>query len=114
MLSIFVYKMLSYLQGFFGSLREEFILNRKDISVTICTIGFVATENVLNAFEEFRPGLIYRFPIEDTSESALKIIKGGAQRLDDVQFPKIMGFIFVDLYNIIPGPIKALGRSSWY
>ena len=29
------------LEGFFGSLRDEFIMGKKDISISICTIGLI-------------------------------------------------------------------------
>ncbi len=101
------------LQGFFGSLREEFIIKKKDISITICNIGFVRTENVVKAWEEFHPGLIYKFPIDDASTSALRILKGGAQRWNGVRYPKIDSFIFLDLYSIFPETIAALVRYYW-
>ncbi len=100
-------------QGFFGSLREEFIMKKKDISVTICSIGYIGTENVVKALEEFRPEMINKFEMEDTSESALKIIKGAAQKWNHVKFQKIDSF-FTDLYNIFPDTLSFVFRYPWY
>ena len=35
------------LQGFFGSLREEFIFNKKDISVTVCYLALIGKKELI-------------------------------------------------------------------
>ena len=36
------------IEGFFGSLREEFIMASKDISITLCTLGFIGESKQLH------------------------------------------------------------------
>ncbi len=103
-----------YLQGFFGSLREEYIMKGKKISITICTLGLIGTENVIRALDEFKPGMLSKFPDPPSpSEAALEVIKGGAQRWKEVYYTKMEKFVFVDLYFIMPETIAALGRYLW-
>ncbi len=89
-------------------------MRKQDISITICTIGSIGTENHDRALGEFRPGIFSKLPDLPTPyDTALYIIKGGAQRWKEVYFTKKDKFIFVDLYFIMPETIAALARSVW-
>ncbi len=102
---------LQSFQGFFGSLREEFIMKMQDISVTICTIGGVDTENSKRAVLEFKPEIVSKYPTPaNPSETALYIIKGGAQRWKTVKYPKADTLLLIDLYYFMPETVAALFR----
>ena len=98
-------------QGFFASLREELIMRKKGVSITICTIGLVLTENVLATLKKFKPETVSKFPqISLPPDAALAIIKGGAQRWNDVEYPRTLTFTFQNLYHIIPQMYCAIIR----
>ncbi len=98
------------LQGFFGSLREELIIRKKNVSITICVIGGTATENLLSTAEKFKPGFSSLVSLASPAKTALNIIKGGAQRWNEVYYPKMDTSIFLTLYHIMPetmaGPVR--------
>ncbi len=86
-------------------------MRKGSVSITICIIGLVDTENAITAVEEFRPGFSSKFPtIANPSETALNVIKGGAQRWKYVYYPYLDIFMFNHLYNIMPETIAALLR----
>ncbi len=62
---------------------------------------------------EFRPGFISKLSPACPEETALNIIKGGAQRWNTVSYPKVDASIFPNLYQIFPETIAALVRSIW-
>ncbi len=64
-------------------------MKKKDISVTICTVGLIATESAMTNLEEFRPGFVSQFSPASPAETALNIIKGGAQRWNTLSYPKM-------------------------
>ncbi len=84
-------------------------MKKKDISITICALGPIGTENVMTAVNEFKPGIFSELPDPPSpSEVALEVIKGGAQRWKEVYYTKMDKFVFVDLYFIMPETIAAL------
>ncbi len=89
-------------------------MSKKDISVTICIIGGIDTDSIKRAMDDFRPGMRSNLPdLASVSETALYIIKGGAQRWKTLKYPKMDTFILVDLYYMMPETIAALHRSIW-
>ena len=90
-------------------------MKNTDISITIPTIGLVATENHMAAVERFRPGIMSNsmFPPADPPDVALRVIKAGAQRWNTVTIQKINAFVFIDLYHFMPETMAALIRSIW-
>ncbi len=89
-------------------------MRKQDISITICTIGPIDTENHNRALNEFSPGMLSKFPyIPSSSEVALEVIKGGAQRWKEVYYTKMDKFVLVDLYFIMPETTAALVRYLW-
>ncbi len=87
-------------------------MRKNDISITICTLGLVNTENVITAVEEFRPALLSMIPKANPSETALSVIKGGAQRWNNVNYPKEI-LVTTLLYHLIPETFAALARYIW-
>ncbi len=90
-------------------------MGKKDISITICTLGFVDTKNVMTSLEEFKPGVLTKFqvPVADPSETALNVIKGGAQRWKNMNYPNLPVSLFTNLYHIMPETVAALLRYMW-
>ncbi len=86
-------------------------MRKKNISVTICTIGMVTTENLLAAAKKFKPEAVSKFPqLATPSDAALAIIKGGAQRWNEVQYPRTLTFFFTHMYHFIPEIYCAIMR----
>ncbi len=88
-------------------------MKKKDISISICLLGLTDTENVMKGMKEFRPGTLSTIPISNPSETALNVIKGGAQRWKIVYYPYFDMFIFMHLYNMMPETVAALLRYVW-
>ena len=88
-------------------------MRKKNVSVTICTIGGTATENLLSTAEKFKPGVFSEVSLASPDETALNIIKGGAQRWNEVYYPKRDTSIFVTLYHIMPETMSGLIRDFW-
>ena len=101
-------------QGFFGSLREEFIMKKRDISITLCILGPIDTDNIKRAANEFKPGIVSKYPeLPSPSDAALEVIKGGAQRWKEVYYTKMDKFVYIDLYFIMPEFVSAIVRFLW-
>ncbi|NXA85270.1 DHI1L protein, partial [Melanocharis versteri] len=70
------------LDGFFGSLRHELIMQKKNVSVTLCILGLIDTDSAL----EYTRGKVHLSPFP-APEAALAIARGGAARLPEVFYP---------------------------
>ncbi len=88
-------------------------MSKKDISITIFTLGSVDTKNAITAVEEYRPGFSSKILMANSSETALYVIKGGAQRWKNMNYPNLPVFLFTNLYHIMPETIAALLRYMW-
>ncbi|XP_031461834.1 corticosteroid 11-beta-dehydrogenase isozyme 1 [Phasianus colchicus] len=69
------------LDGFFSSLRQEFSIQSVNVSITLCILGFIDTENAMRAAADVL--LMSPAPKE---ECALEIIKGGTLRQREVYY----------------------------
>nr|XP_047926953.1 11-beta-hydroxysteroid dehydrogenase 1-like isoform X1 [Anser cygnoides] len=69
------------LDGFFSSLRQEFSIQNVNVSITLCILSFIDTENAVRAAADVL--LMSPAPKE---ECALEIIKGGALRQREVYY----------------------------
>ncbi|XP_038605160.1 corticosteroid 11-beta-dehydrogenase isozyme 1 [Tachyglossus aculeatus] len=69
------------LDGFFSSLRQEFIMQKKNISITLCILGLIDTENAMKTIS----GVLDSEPAPK-EDCALEIIKGGALRQDEIYY----------------------------
>ncbi|KAH0625834.1 hypothetical protein JD844_034132 [Phrynosoma platyrhinos] len=78
------------LEGFFGSLRHELIMQKKDVSITLCFLGFIDTESAM----KITGGKVTNTPAP-ASEAALAIVKGGATRATEVVYPWTIQLLFL-------------------
>ncbi len=70
-------------------------MRKKEISITICTIGGVATENALAAIKKYETESSAEYPQQLASPS-------GAQRWKDIRYPWTAPFVFNNLYHFFP------------
>ncbi|XP_061488031.1 11-beta-hydroxysteroid dehydrogenase 1 [Rhineura floridana] len=69
------------LDGFFSSLRQEFVMQNTNISITLCILGLIDTENAMKAVSG-----VLKSSAAPKEECALEIIKGGALRQREVYY----------------------------
>ncbi|XP_043933066.1 corticosteroid 11-beta-dehydrogenase isozyme 1 isoform X2 [Protopterus annectens] len=69
------------LDGFFGTLRHELILQNFNVSVTLCVISFIDTDTAVRVVSK-----VIRQPPAPKQECALEIIKGGILRKREVYY----------------------------
>ncbi|XP_013057378.1 hydroxysteroid 11-beta-dehydrogenase 1-like protein isoform X2 [Anser cygnoides] len=70
------------LDGFFSSLRHELIMQKRNISVTLCILGLIDTDTAL----EKTRGKVY-LTASPAAEAALAIIQAGATKVQEVFYP---------------------------
>ncbi|NXA53497.1 DHI1L protein, partial [Nothocercus julius] len=70
------------LDGFFGSLRHELAMQKKNIFITLCILGLIDTDMAL----EKTRGKVY-LAASPAAEAALAIIRGGATRRQEAFYP---------------------------
>ncbi|KAI0207616.1 Hydroxysteroid 11-beta-dehydrogenase 1-like protein [Lamellibrachia satsuma] len=75
------------LTGFFGGLRLELEMRRSGVSVTICFLGFIGTENAVTSLKQFGLNRVLTVEPTDPKETAQKIVAGAVARTKDVYFP---------------------------
>lgn len=97
------------LDGFFSTLRKEHLMTKVNVSITLCVLGLIDTEN---AIKETRG--IFKSKASPKDECALEIIKGTALHKDEVYYDssswtpillgnpgrKIMEFLTLRHYNM--------------
>ncbi|XP_056368601.1 hydroxysteroid 11-beta-dehydrogenase 1-like protein [Oenanthe melanoleuca] len=71
------------LDGFFSSLRHELIMQKRDVSVTLCILGLIDTDSAL----EYTRGKVH-ISASPAPEAALAIVRGGATRAHEVFYPR--------------------------
>ncbi|XP_042321697.1 corticosteroid 11-beta-dehydrogenase isozyme 1 [Sceloporus undulatus] len=69
------------LDGFFSSLRQEFVMQNTNVSITLCILGLIDTESAMKATSG-----VFTSPAAPKEECALEIIKGGALRQREVYY----------------------------
>uniref|UniRef100_A0A672UKT6 11-beta-hydroxysteroid dehydrogenase 1 n=1 Tax=Strigops habroptila TaxID=2489341 RepID=A0A672UKT6_STRHB len=94
------------LEGFFSSLRHEFILEKVNVSITLCVLGYINTGK-----------LTVSHAVQDTpapkEECALEIIKSGALRQRELYYPpRLLGSMLL-LHAIAPDFLDSLIRSNY-
>ncbi|NXR11623.1 DHI1L protein, partial [Semnornis frantzii] len=70
------------LDGFFGSLRHELMMQKKNVSVTLCILGLIDTETAM----ESTRGKVH-LSASPAPDAALAIVLGSAARLREVFYP---------------------------
>ncbi|XP_070547286.1 hydroxysteroid 11-beta-dehydrogenase 1-like protein B [Ptychodera flava] len=89
----------SALIGFFESLRHEFALQDINVSITICIIGSIQTENVLKFTEGILDPYLFMTSAEDTAE---RVMKGTSLREREVYYPYYQTWPTVVLRTLYP------------
>ncbi|NWX20402.1 DHI1 dehydrogenase, partial [Aegotheles bennettii] len=96
------------LEGFFSSLRHEFIIDKVNVSITLCILGYIDTESAVRAVSH---------AIRDTpapkGECALEIIKSGALRQRELHYPARVVTSTLLLRAIAPDFLDSLIRSNY-
>ncbi|KFO76797.1 Corticosteroid 11-beta-dehydrogenase isozyme 1, partial [Cuculus canorus] len=91
------------LDGFYSSLRHEFIMEKVNVSITLCILGYINTESAMRAVSH---------AIKDTpapkEECALEIIKSGALRQRELYYPPWKVGSLVLLRAIAPDFVDSL------
>ncbi|NXN82885.1 DHI1L protein, partial [Bombycilla garrulus] len=95
------------LDGFFGSLRHELIMQRRDVSVTLCILGLIDTDSAL----ENTRGKVH-LSASPAPEAALAIVRGGAARLPEVFYPRWLQQLCC-LWALFPGTSNQVLRTFY-
>ncbi|XP_059136383.1 11-beta-hydroxysteroid dehydrogenase 1 [Peromyscus eremicus] len=69
------------LDGFFSTIREEYLLTKVNVSITLCVLGLINTETAMKATSG-----VLTMQAAPKEECALEIIKGAALRKNDVYY----------------------------
>uniref|UniRef100_A0A493TAL2 11-beta-hydroxysteroid dehydrogenase 1 n=1 Tax=Anas platyrhynchos platyrhynchos TaxID=8840 RepID=A0A493TAL2_ANAPP len=70
------------LDGFFSSLRHEFIIENVNVSITLCILGYIDTDNAMQAVSH-----AIKVAPSPKEECALEIIRSGALRQHELHYP---------------------------
>ncbi|NXD77730.1 DHI1 dehydrogenase, partial [Halcyon senegalensis] len=97
------------LDGFFSSLRQEFIMDNVNVSITLCILGYINTENAVQAISH-----VIRDTPAPKEECALEIIKSGALRQRELHYPPRAIGILLLLRSVAPDSLDSLIRSSYH
>ncbi|XP_061327791.1 11-beta-hydroxysteroid dehydrogenase 1-like [Pezoporus flaviventris] len=96
------------LEGFFSSLRQEFIMEKVNVSITLCVLGYIDTENAVRAVSH-----AVRHKPAPKEECALEIIKSGALRQRELYYPtRLMGNLLL-LRAVAPDFLDSLIRGNY-
>ncbi|XP_060594508.1 hydroxysteroid 11-beta-dehydrogenase 1-like protein [Ruditapes philippinarum] len=99
------------LDGFFGGLRQELKLRNCDISITVCVLGFIGTENAISQLESYKQNLLLKLvTAASPSDTALQIIRGGAKRVRQIYYPMMQVFPLVMLRDLFPEMCDTINR----
>lgn len=100
------------LDGFFGGLRQEFRMKGCDVSITLCVIGLVGTENAIKGLKDYgQHYLLEMLPAETPSDTALAIIRGGAMRQREIFHPYLSIRLMTLLRDWMPNVVEYINRS---
>ncbi|XP_074971627.1 11-beta-hydroxysteroid dehydrogenase 1-like [Phalacrocorax aristotelis] len=96
------------LDGFFSSLRHEFIIDKVNVSITLCILGYIDTENAVRVVSH-----AMRVTPAPKEECALEIIKSGALRQRELHYPSWAVRSVLLLRDIAPDFLDSLIRSNY-
>ncbi|RMB99311.1 hypothetical protein DUI87_24044 [Hirundo rustica rustica] len=96
------------LDGFFSSLRQELIIEKVNVSITLCILGYINTESAMRAVSHVIPDT--PAPKE---ECALEIIRGGALRWREVHYPPRTVSSMLLLRSFAPELLDSIVRGSY-
>ncbi|KAM9185059.1 11-beta-hydroxysteroid dehydrogenase 1-like [Mergus octosetaceus] len=95
------------LDGFFSSLRHEFIIDNVNVSITLCILGFIDTDSAMRAVSH-----AIRVAPSPKEECALEIIRSGALRQRELHYPPGIVSGMLLLRDLAPGFLDTLIRSN--
>ncbi|OPJ89100.1 11-beta-hydroxysteroid dehydrogenase 1-like [Patagioenas fasciata] len=96
------------LDGFFSSLRHEFIIDKVNVSITLCILGYINTESAVRSVSH----AIHGTPAPK-EECALEIIKSGALRRRELHYPAGAVASTLLLRDIAPEFLDSLIRKNY-
>ncbi|NXG63337.1 DHI1 dehydrogenase, partial [Hemiprocne comata] len=96
------------LDGFFSSLRQELIIDKVNVSITLCILGYIDTESAVRAVSH-----VIQDKPAPKEECALEIIKSGTLRRRELHYPALVASSMVLLRGIAPDFLDSLIRNSY-
>ncbi|XP_010011602.1 PREDICTED: corticosteroid 11-beta-dehydrogenase isozyme 1-like [Nestor notabilis] len=96
------------LEGFFSSLRHEFIIEKVNVSITLCVLGYIDTDSAVRAVSH----AVWDTPAPK-EECALEIIKSGALRQRELYYPPRLVSNLLLLHAIAPDFLDSLIRNNY-
>ncbi|NWH75137.1 DHI1 dehydrogenase, partial [Piaya cayana] len=96
------------LDGFYSSLRHEFIIEKVNVSITLCILGYINTENAVRSVSH-----VIKDAPAPKEECALEIIKSGALRQQELYYPPWKVGSLVVLRAIAPSFVDSLMISGY-
>ncbi|KAM7055154.1 11-beta-hydroxysteroid dehydrogenase 1 [Molossus nigricans] len=72
------------LDGFFSSIRKEYLVTKVNVSITLCILGLINTDSAMKASSG-----VFNAEAAPKEDCALEIIKGGALRREEVYYSKL-------------------------
>ncbi|NWW73306.1 DHI1 dehydrogenase, partial [Climacteris rufus] len=96
------------LDGFFSSLRQEFIMDKVNVSITLCILGYIDTETAVRTISH-----VIRDTPAPKEECALEIIRGGALRQREVHYPPWTVDSMLLLRGVAPQFLDSLVRTHY-
>uniref|UniRef100_A0A803VS83 11-beta-hydroxysteroid dehydrogenase 1 n=1 Tax=Ficedula albicollis TaxID=59894 RepID=A0A803VS83_FICAL len=96
------------LEGFFSSLRQELIIDKVNVSITLCILGYINTESAVRAVSHVIPDT--PAPKE---ECALEIIRAGALRHRQLHYPARAVGTMLLIHSIAPELFESIVRGSY-
>ncbi|NWV59356.1 DHI1 dehydrogenase, partial [Malurus elegans] len=97
------------LDGFFSSLRQEFIMDKVNVSITLCILGYINTESAVRAVSH-----IIRSTPAPKDECALEIIRGAALRRREVLYPPLSIRAMLLGRSFAPELLDSIVRSNFH
>ncbi|XP_013045062.3 11-beta-hydroxysteroid dehydrogenase 1-like [Anser cygnoides] len=95
------------LEGFFSSLRHEFIIDNVNVSITLCILGFIDTDSAMRVVSH-----AIRAAPSPKEECALEIIRSGALRQRELHYPPSIVTGMLLLRGLAPDFLDTLIRSN--
>ncbi|XP_072022920.1 hydroxysteroid 11-beta-dehydrogenase 1-like protein isoform X2 [Amphiura filiformis] len=97
------------LDGFFSSLRQEFVMQNMDISVTLCVIGSIDTASSHKYTKNVYSVDLFTTPASDTAN---RIMKGATLREREIYFPWIMTRPTMMVRDLLPNVLEWMMEST--
>ncbi|NXO02901.1 DHI1 dehydrogenase, partial [Rhinopomastus cyanomelas] len=97
------------LDGFFSSLRNEFVIEKVNVSITLCILGYINTDNAVKTISH-----VIRDTPAPKEECALEIIKSGVLRRRELHYPPRVLSALVLLRAVAPDLLDSIIMRSYH